>query len=361
MPVLRLPTYEITFGPIGATHIDWLLGRGYAGFAVLVDDNTAQYCWPRLEPLLAGLCPTLIRIPPGEAHKHLDTCRHIWEELFRAGAGRRWCLLNLGGGVIGDMGGFCAGTYKRGIDFLQIPTTLLSQVDASVGGKLGIDFFGIKNSIGLFRDPIGVWIDPAFLHSLPPREIRSGFAEIIKHALIADAGQWAALQSVADPRQTDWSALLPASVDIKRHIVEVDPHERGLRKALNFGHTIGHAVESYFLDTPAPLLHGEAIAVGMVCESWLSHRRTGLSEAALQDISRYLLRHYGHVRLPESAFDHMLATMRQDKKNETDEINFSLLPAIGEVEVNHGVEAGLIVESLRYYNEQGGAGERESR
>ncbi|MCB0638185.1 MAG: 3-dehydroquinate synthase [Lewinella sp.] len=350
MKTLSLPQYDISIGPIGESHYTWLRARHYAGLAVLVDDNTAEHCWPRLAEGLAEFRPRVIRIPAGELHKHLDTCRHIWEELFAAGAGRNWCLLNLGGGVIGDMGGFCAGTFKRGMDFVQVPTTLLSQVDASVGGKLGIDFHDIKNSIGLFRDPAAVWADPAFFATLPPREVRSGFAEIVKHALIASAEQWARLQSITDLADVNWIDWVADSVAIKRDVVEEDPHEKGLRKALNFGHTIGHAIESYFLASDTPLLHGEAIAAGMIAEAWLSERQAGLTPPDLAAITRYLLRIYGHQAVPEEAFATLITYMRQDKKNEDSRINFSLLPAPGAVAVNQTAEPAVIAEALRYYN-----------
>ncbi|MEL7221837.1 MAG: 3-dehydroquinate synthase, partial [Bacteroidota bacterium] len=308
MPVLQLESYNITIGPIGQQHIDWLQEQQFAGIAVLTDTHTAQHCWPLIEPYLAPLSPRLITVAAGEKHKSLDTCRHIWEQLFECGAGRNWCLLNLGGGVIGDMGGFCAGTYKRGIDFIQIPTTLLSQVDASVGGKLGIDFHGVKNSIGLFRDPRAVWADPNFFATLPDRELRSGFAEIIKHALIADAQQWQELASNPQWNTTDWADWVARSVAIKQKIVAIDPHEKGLRKALNFGHTIGHAIESYFLETATPLLHGEAIAAGMICEAWLSAQQTGLATDDLQAITDFFLAVYGHQHVPESSWQQLIET-----------------------------------------------------
>ena len=322
----------------------------YAGIAVLTDENTERHCLPLLREQLAAFDPVYISVPAGERHKTLDTCKYIWEQLFQAGAGRNWCLLNLGGGVIGDMGGFCAGTFKRGMDFVQIPTTLLSQVDASVGGKLGIDFYGIKNSIGLFQEPRAVWADARFLKTLPARELRSGFAEILKHALIADHDQWEELTRIDDLTNVDWADWVARSVAVKQRIVAADPHERGLRKALNFGHTIGHAVEGYRLETPTPLLHGEAIAVGMICEAWLSAEKIGLSAEALQEIISYFLQVYGHEPIPEDQFDYLLALMQQDKKNEDQRINFSLLPAIGAVKVNQTATPAEIVASMRYYN-----------
>ncbi|THH41106.1 3-dehydroquinate synthase [Neolewinella litorea] len=344
--------YDIRIAPLSESHLDWLRRQRYAGWVVVVDEHTERHCLPLLMPLLeAGQTPyTLIRVPAGERHKTLATCETIWQEMFRAGVGRRWCCLNLGGGVIGDMGGFAAATFKRGIDFVQLPTTLLSQVDASVGGKLGIDYHEVKNSIGVFANPRAVWIDPAFLRTLPARELRSGYAEVIKHALIADRPQWLELQQVTDLDAVEWSNLIARSVSIKREVVEEDPHERGRRKALNFGHTIGHAVESHLLMGEDRLLHGEAVAVGMIAESYISHRQLSLGREELREITDYCLRVYGHQALPEAGFKEMLALMRQDKKNEGAEINFTLLEAPGRAVVNQTATPEVILESLRYYN-----------
>ncbi|MEM7573305.1 MAG: 3-dehydroquinate synthase [Bacteroidota bacterium] len=348
-----LDDYHLDFGPLASTQIDWLKSCDYTAWVVIADELTEKYCWPRLLPLLEGHPTYLITVPAGERHKHLDTTRFIWEELFRLKAGRRWCVLNLGGGVIGDMGGFAASTFKRGIDFIQLPTTLLSQVDASVGGKLGVDFYELKNSIGVFRNPRAVWIDPAFLATLPARELRSGYAEVIKHALIADHDQWQRLQQLTDLGQADWSAIIPASVNIKYQIVQQDPMEQGLRKVLNFGHTIGHAIESYWLSTEQRLLHGEAIAAGMIMEAWLSTQISGLPAADLAEISQYLLHIYGHQSVPVAALEDLLDLMRQDKKNEDERINFSLLSTAGSCLVNQTADAELIRQSIEYYNKLG--------
>ena len=347
---MLLDDYHIDFGPLASAQIDWLNSLNHTGLMVIVDELTEQHCWPRLQSLLEQRSPHLITVPAGERHKHLETTQYIWKELFRLGVGRRWCVLNLGGGVIGDMGGFAAATFKRGIDFIQLPTTLLSQVDASVGGKLGIDFNDLKNSVGVFQNPRAVWIDPTFLNTLPERELRSGYAEVIKHALIADAEQWNGIRMLTDLRQADWSTIIPASVAIKYQIVQQDPLERGLRKALNFGHTIGHAIESYWLHTEHRLLHGEAIAAGMIAESWLSSQLCGLPPADLDDISSYLLQIYGHQPISLTAFDELLALMKQDKKNEDARINFSLLSAAGSCAINQTAGADLIRQSLEYYN-----------
>jgi len=345
-------SYQIDIGPITQQHFDWLKAREYAGWIVFVDENTVEDCLPLIEEYLPEDTPIVVA-PEGELNKHLETCQELWEAMFEAGVGRRWCAICLGGGVLEDMSGFVASTYKRGIDFLQIPTTLLSMVDSSVGGKLGVDFNNVKNSIGVFNDPVAVWIDPVFLNTLPAREVRSGYGEIVKHALIADREQWETVKAITELEAVDWTTIIPASVNIKREVVLEDPFERGLRKSLNFGHTIGHAIESYWLETEHRLFHGEAVAAGMMMESWLSTKLDTLSEEDLREITAYLLKIYGHQSVPESAFEHLLALMRQDKKNEDSRINFTLLSAPGSARVNATAEAEMIVEALRWYNELG--------
>ena len=342
--------YNITIGPLTDKHFNWLAERSYAGYVLFADTNTAELCLPRLRAALPAATPVIVA-PEGEPNKHLGTCQDLWRQLFEHGVGRRWCAICLGGGVLEDMAGFVASTYKRGIDFLQIPTTLLSMVDSSVGGKLGIDFHEVKNSIGVFNNPIAVWIDPAFLQTLPPREVRSGYAEIVKHALIADRSQWDRLLKVTDLTAVDWTTVIPASVDIKRKIVLEDPFEKGLRKALNFGHTIGHAIESYWLDTDQRLLHGEAIAAGMIAEAWLSTQLNDLPAEELEQITAYLLKIYGFQAIPAAAFPALIDLMKQDKKNEDHRINFTLLRRAGEAVVNETATPEQIIAALEYYNQ----------
>lgn len=341
--------YNIQIGEISQANFDWLEAKSYAGWVLFADENTAELCLPLIEDFLPEDTPVIV-VPEGELNKNLETCQDMWEDLFSAGVGRRWCAICLGGGVLEDMAGFVASTYKRGIDFLQIPTTLLSMVDSSVGGKLGIDFNNVKNSIGVFNDPIAVWIDPTFLQTLPPREIRSGYGEIIKHGLIADRKQWNQLKAITDLTVVDWQTIIPASVNVKREIVLEDPFEKGLRKALNFGHTIGHAIESYWLETDLRLFHGEAIAAGMIMEAWLSTKLDDLKEDELKEITEYCLAVYGHQTVPEDAFPELIALMQQDKKNDDHRINFTLLSAPGKAKVNATAESGLILDSVRYYN-----------
>lgn len=351
MEKIQLQTYTIFVGDIWSELRHFLDASDYEQTIVLVDDHTATHCLPVFKAQLPDLSFDVIRVPAGEQHKNLVSCRHIWSSLFQLGAGRKAVLINLGGGVVGDMGGFCASTFKRGMPFIQIPTTLLSQVDASVGGKLGIDFMDIKNGVGVFNNPEAVFIDPVFFETLPPRELRSGYAEVIKHSLIHDAAQWKALRRLKELPSIDWASLLIPSLKIKQHFVTEDPHERGLRKALNFGHTIGHAVEGLALKSAHPLLHGEAIAIGMVCETFLSFLQCQLPQEEVAQISRYLLEVYGHHPIDLRRFDEYIALMQNDKKNEQGQINFSLLPQAGSVAVNQHCAPGWILQSLQYYND----------
>lgn len=349
---LQLSDYNIYVGDFWAQYQAFLAEKKYSKIIFLTDANTLQCCF---EPNKTKFAPPLsnteiLTIAAGEQHKNIETCQKIWQDLFAAEADRQSLLVNIGGGVIGDMGGFCAATFKRGFDFVQVPTTLLSQVDASIGGKLGIDFGQVKNSIGVFGNPKAVFISAEFLETLSKREVRSGFAEIIKHALIADATQWTEIVQVTDTENIDWTKYLVPSLKIKQAVVEADPFEKGLRKALNFGHTIGHAVESSALETDNPLTHGEAIAIGMICETYLSKHILGLSDADLQQITAFLIKIYGKYDISSFDTEHLISLMRQDKKNRSAaEINFALIPQIGSVKVNQTAPPSVIAESLAFY------------
>ena len=315
---------------------------------VLVDENTEKYC---LFHLLENteLPVQIIRIESGEQHKDLDTCRVVWQSLMYKGADRRSLLINLGGGVIGDLGGFCAGTYMRGIRFIQMPTTLLSQVDASVGGKSGIDFMQRKNMVGLFGNPEAVFVFTRFLKTLPEREIRSGFAEILKHALIADKTSWDILTQSEITGIADWESLVYQSILTKLDITNEDPYESGKRKILNFGHTIGHAVESYWMTGDKPLLHGEAIAIGMVAESFIAYRMGFIREEILFNIRRAILHIYGHQPRYVKPTGALIALMRSDKKNHNNTFLLSLPDAIGQCRYDIPVTEDIIAESLIFY------------
>lgn len=322
----------------------------YSKVFVFTDRNTSEFCLPYFQEMLEDFTSfDLIETDPGEENKNIDFCIGIWKTLLDFEADRKCLMINLGGGVITDMGGFIASTYKRGIDFINIPTTLLSQVDASVGGKTGIDIDNVKNMVGTFALPQAVFIETAFLKTLPERELLSGFAEMIKHGLIVDDVYYRQL------KEADYKAIEPLavhrSIAIKNDIVTADPQERGLRKILNFGHTIGHAVESYALiNDKAPLTHGEAIAIGMICEAYLSVTNNSLSKEDLEDITQYISSLYPAYQIKEKSFKDLLAFMQSDKKNEHGQIMFSLLNKIGSCAYNCIVTEKDILESLAYYN-----------
>lgn len=350
MQSIQLADYTIPIGNDFSPLNDLIRSKQYTKVVVLVDENTAVHCLPILKKELQATFET-IQIPAGESHKNIQTCQLIWTQMMQLKLSRKALCINLGGGVIGDMGGFCASTFKRGMDFVQIPTTLLSQVDASIGGKLGIDFMQVKNSIGVFNNPQMVVVNPDFLKTLSKAEIRSGFAEIIKHSLIADVKEWQRIQGMKVLEEIDWTSLIEPSLQIKKQVVETDPFEQGLRKALNFGHTIGHALEGYALETEQALLHGEAIAIGMVCEAYLSHINNQLSEKELMDIVAFFKHTYDYWAIPLEAFDAFIALMRNDKKNKGNEINFTFIPKVGTVKVNQTADEEQIRQSFYFYNE----------
>lgn len=307
---------------------DLLRRFDYSRLVVLADENTHRHCYPLLLPYLPEQ-HDLIVVLAGETHKSLSTCEKVWQRMSELRLDRKALMLNLGGGVITDMGGFIAGTYKRGIPFLHLPTTLLGMVDAAIGGKVGIDLGSLKNQVGLFKLPEAIFICPAFLDTLPRRIWLSGFAEVIKHYLVADRAAWQHLQNQA-LETLDMYSLIEKAVQIKSAVVEQDMEERHIRKILNFGHTVGHAVESYFLDFDRPyLLHGEAVALGMIAEAQLSYQKGYLNETELTEISTYLSRHFSLPQIPTFAYPAIFEFMQQDKKNKLGQIQAVLLNKIG--------------------------------
>ena len=322
MKEIKADNYSIWIGENSISKLDV---SKYSKIGILVDENTKEFCLPLLSEIKKSV---IIEIKSGEQNKNIDTCNLIWNQLTKNSFDRDSLLINLGGGVIGDMGGFCASTYKRGIDFIQIPTSLLAMVDASVGGKLGIDFNGLKNQVGLFSNPKTVIINPKFLETLSENELKSGFAEVVKHALIVDKNLWVHLKN--NPFQDlDWEDVIETSVQIKNKIVISDPKEKGERKKLNFGHTFGHAIESYYLQKGTPILHGEAIFMGIILESELS----SLSVSEKNDIKNYILSNFSLPYTPSKS--NLLNFLRNDKKNFEEKINFSLLEGIGGCTINN--------------------------
>ena len=319
---------------------------------ILVDSNTATHCLPVLRQALPALADAaVITFPAGEASKSISTAQSMWQQLIEARADRQALLINLGGGVVMDVGGFVAACYKRGIRFIHLPTTVLGQVDAALGGKTGINLGGVKNAVGVFQMPEAVIADPVFLQTLPPRQIRSGMAEMYKHALIASPDHWRQLQqsrgSFID--QPNAAELIAHSQQIKAQIVESDPHEQGLREALNFGHTVGHALESVLLTSTNPALHGEAIAAGMICEAYVSEVHSGLSEAEVEDIQVTLLRKYGKLAIGAHRVATLLALVANDKKNRSGTVRMSLLRRIGEPRLGVAVEARVVEHAIERY------------
>jgi len=349
MNTLQSINYAIYFNNISAELNRFIKQGNYSRFFVLTDEHTAQHCLPiLLENLDDRDNYDLIEINAGEESKSIDFCVGIWKMLIDFGADRNSLLINLGGGVITDLGGFAASTYKRGIDFVHIPTTLLAQVDASVGGKNGIDIFNLKNIIGTFTQPKAVFVEHRFLETLPARQVRSGLAEMLKHGLIADADYWHKLKQ-SDLENLS-SELIYDSIAIKNKVVIADPKERGLRKILNFGHTIGHAIESYSLDNDEnPLTHGEAVVAGMICETYLSHQKCGLPLDAMQEIINTLLGLYGKYHFDGSCYPLLNNIMRKDKKNQGGKINCSLLSNIGQCEIDNICTDEELCDSLKYY------------
>ena len=310
---------------------------------ILTDENVAPFWLPEVAYWLHCDSATDIIIKAGEQHKNLQTVQRIWKTRMKHHADRNALIINLGGGVITDLGGFTASTYKRGIKFINVPTTLLAMVDAAIGGKTGIDFGGAKNQIGTFSEAEEVLIDPVFLETLPDRELRSGLAEMLKYGFIADAK----LQEI---NLENYQDFIVRSAKIKREIVSKDPTEKGLRKILNFGHTIGHAIESYSLTTDYSLLHGEAVALGMVAALWLSVKQVGLDEKVLRDFEKRLpmLLSETETVLSEVDIEPILGYLVHDKKNKGEKPQFVLLEAVGKPIWDVEIEQEAMRGALEY-------------
>ena len=313
---------------------------------VLVDNNSRNFCREILG--LSGLPDENIStVPEGEHHKSLESVVEIWQILSEQGAKRSSLLINVGGGVITDLGGFAASCFKRGIRYVNVPTTLLAQIDASVGGKNGFDFNGLKNEIGTFSIPDWVFIDNRFLATLPERQVMSGLAEMLKHALLADENQLAEIMQADMSRiaEEEFLKLIRKSVAVKAAIVQNDPREKGLRKALNFGHTVGHAIESVAIRRGLDIYHGDAVAYGMIAELYLSVQRLGFDEKHFQAVRKFIRERYPvYHSVAES--DELYELMLHDKKNEREDVNFTLLREPGEFEIDHYCKREEILKAL---------------
>jgi 3-dehydroquinate synthase len=319
---------------------------------ILVDENTNDHCLPLLlQAMETKSRLEIIEIEAGEKYKNLETCIGVWNALTELGGDRKSLLINLGGGVITDLGGFVASAFKRGISFINVPTTLLSMVDASVGGKTGVDLGVLKNQIGLFSNPEMVLIDSSYLETLEARELRSGMAEIIKYGLTYDIKLWNEVIKVKNHNISDLKNLIHRSIEIKNEVVLEDPKEAGLRKVLNYGHTLGHAIESYFLEseTKEDLTHGEAIAIGMITEAFISEKLLNFPSEQTQTIKKEILNIYDKVSIETFDYEGILELLIHDKKNIGGRVNFVLLNDFEDFKFDCNVSKELLIEALNYY------------
>ena len=323
MKEVKANDYSIFIGKESLQAYDF---NSYNQLAILVDENTRKDCLP-IFLKATNIDAIIVEISSGEEHKNLEKCQLIWNALSSHNFDRNSLLINLRGGVIGDMGGFAASTYKRGIDFIQIPTSLLAMVDASVGGKLGVDFAYLKNQIGVFNNPKAVLINTVFLNSLPKNQLLSGFAEVVKHALIADKCYWKEIKTTPLEKM-NWASIILQSLVIKNNIVTQDPLDTGERKKLNFGDTFGHAIESFYLKLGNPILHGEAISLGMILESNLSK----INKEEKNEIASFISNTFSIPKKPPLRA--LLEWMKSDKKNRKEKINFTLLNGVGSSIIN---------------------------
>lgn len=312
---------------------------------VLTDDNTVRKCWPKISSFLCLKRAQLITIDSDDKNKNLASLEYVWNAFQSGGATRHSLLINLGGGMVTDLGGFAAATFKRGINFINIPTTLLAMVDAAAGGKTGINFGGLKNEIGLFAQPNSVIIDAEWLESLDHANILSGYAEMLKHGLLSSRNMWAELIDI--PTLAEIQPLIGPSIEVKERIVEADPNEHGLRKALNFGHTFGHAFEEWAMKR-SPILHGYAVAFGLIAELYLSTILTGFPSADMHKTVQFIRENYGSLPITCNDYPELIDLMRHDKKNRGSQINCTLLEQIGTPHLDYSLNENYIKEALDF-------------
>ena len=319
---------------------------------VLTDTTTQEKCLPVLQKFYCMKEAKVITIPASDSHKDIESLMMVWKGLQEGGASRHSCMINLGGGMVTDLGGFAASTFKRGINFINIPTTLLAMVDASVGGKTGINFGGLKNEVGVFNDSKFVILNTEFLKTLDVENICSGYAEMLKHGLISTEAMWEELVSfdLANPDLKQLQRMVGDSVKVKERIVELDPHEKGIRKALNLGHTFGHAFESWALKRK-PILHGYAVAFGLIPELYLSVTKTGFPTEKMRQTVTFIKENYGTLNITCDDYDELIELMQHDKKNQNGIINFTMMGAIGDIRINQTATTEEIKEALDFFRE----------
>lgn len=353
MKPLSLKNYNVAFQEQAYKELNHLIkDECYSSIYILVDSNTNAYCSRFLsENIEAKVKIEWIEIEPGEEHKTISTCNEIWKTLSETGADRKSLLINLGGGIVTDVGGYAASCFKRGIDFVHVPTTLLGMVDAAIGGKNGVNLDSLKNQIGIIRVPKLVLVDVGYLATLPAEEMRSGLAEMLKHGLIANAEDFFAFEDLSQFQVDKLPELIRDSIQIKTKIAEEDPHERGLRMALNFGHTLGHAIESYHMEDAAKtkLLHGEAVAIGMILALKLSVEVLQFDQAKCDRASRIIRTYFKPVKFSEADIHKIKSYLKHDKKNSAGNINFVLLEDYGQPKINCKVSDAEIKKAFAYY------------
>ncbi|MCC8146955.1 MAG: 3-dehydroquinate synthase [Bacteroidales bacterium] len=329
---------------------DFIRELTYDGLFILCDENTERHCFPRIESVPEVQFAKKFVIASGDENKKLKTLAKVWQFLSENGATRKSLLINLGGGMLTDLGGFAAATFKRGIPFINIPTTVLGAVDAAVGGKTGINFNGLKNEVGVFTPAIAVFIEARFFQTLDPINLLSGYAEMLKHSLLSSERELNEILrfNLEEIDYEQLNDLLFESVMVKERIVKEDPKEHGIRKALNLGHTFGHAFESLSYELERPIPHGYAVAWGTVCELYLSFIRLGFDKNVLTKVSHFVKENYGTFPMDCKYYDRILELMLHDKKNEHSTINFTLLKAVGEIEINQTASQKEIIEALDF-------------
>lgn len=319
---------------------------------VILDEHIELHCLPLfIKKFSKNSIYNIIRIPAGEENKTIQTVIYVWETLAKKGADKKSLIINLGGGMITDLGGFVATTYKRGIPFIHIPTTLLAMVDAAIGGKNGIDFEQIKNQIGTIQLPEMILIDTDFLFTLPKEQFRSGMAEVIKHALIKDEAEWNELKSISVKSKDRIYDMIPRSIQIKETVVAIDPYEKKERKILNYGHTLGHAIEAHALmRTSRPsMLHGEAVAIGLILESYLSYKLVNFERQKLDELTSYLLSMFSKQEFDQDDITDIMKLTKFDKKNANGQVRFVLMEDFGNFRLDRVVPDELIYEAFAYY------------
>lgn len=350
MYILNSSDYQIEIGSLETSGFSDFIQQRYSDskIVIMVDENTNDNCLEYLITTFDFLAEAeVMLLPSGEENKVMEVCFQVWEALSDYGIGRRDLVINLGGGVVTDMGGFIASVYKRGVDFIQIPTTLLAMIDASIGGKTGIDLGVYKNQLGVFMNPKAIFTDKIFLETLEPKEVVNGFAEALKHALIRDTALWEELSAMENLSELSTDEMLMRISSIKVEVVNSDPYEKGLRKILNFGHTVGHAIEGYFLFRE-PVDHGHGVALGMIAESYISYRRGILDKTTFEQIEKVILDWFPVPQISMADIQGIVELLYNDKKNHSGKIQCCLLENIGSCIYDQPVEETVFVDALVY-------------